>query len=370
MKIGITLDFSIAMWANGLQQNLVFLYEILERAGHNCYYITDKEPVEGLSKQHKGMYLFDVLQDDAESFDVIILGGFDLLPEMYSQLLSRNKNTKIIAIHYGNKIYDDMHYSLNTLQNSRVPILPPKNISQVWTSPHYDFSIPYLKEYYQTEEVHICPYIWDPFFIQEKLKFLESKGLDPHFRQEDVNKICVFEPNKTTSKNCIIPVSICSRLETLFPDSLESLNVYCTEGLRKNDFFKLLVNTFHLVGDKKHNVFFNNRWGSLDALSKHGSLVLSHQIDNGLNYTYLECLYLGIPLVHNSPFLENIAYYYPNFDIDMAAKQIKNAMLNHSSTLDQYRGDAQQFLHKFSPYNKENIFRYNDLINNARPKTY
>lgn len=368
MKIGITLDFSIAMWSNGMQQNVVFLYELLERGGHDCYYITDKDPVEGLSKQHKGMYLFDILQDDTESFDVLIIAGFDLLPDMYEKLLSRNKEMQIICIHYGNKMFDDMHKSLTPGHNTSTPILPPKNISQVWTSPHYSFAIPYLKEYYQTDKVYECPYIWDSFFLQEEMKKLKKKGLDPHFRAEDINKVCVFEPNKTLSKNCLLPVATCSRVESLFPGTIESLNVYCTEGLRKNKFFGMLANTFPIIGEKKHNTFFNNRWGSLDALSRHGSCVLSHQINNSLNYIYFESLYLGIPLIHNSEYLQDVGYYYVGFDIDMAAKQLKNAILNHSLVIDHYIGDAKNFLHKFSPYNSDNIFRYNDLLNNGKPK--
>ena len=45
MKIGITLDFAGSFWANGLQQNAVFLYEVFSRAGNECYYLFDKEPL-------------------------------------------------------------------------------------------------------------------------------------------------------------------------------------------------------------------------------------------------------------------------------------------------------------------------------------
>jgi hypothetical protein len=364
MRIGITIDFSIAFWANGMQQNIVFLYEILERAGHDCYYITDKEPVAGLSKQHKGMYLFDLLEDKSEKFDTIIAAGFGLTDEMYAQLKSRNKNTKIVAIHYGNKMYDDIHYSLQSVSNKRDPARTSEHYDAIWTSPHYNFAIPYLKEYYKTDNVFECPYIWDPFFIQEKLKSLKSKGLDPHFREEDVRKICIFEPNKSFSKNCILPLSICSRVESLFPGTLDSVNIYCTAQIRQNSFFEKLANIFPIVSDKKDFTYFNNRWSSFDALSRHGSTILSHQIGNELNYIYFEALYLNLPIIHNSSLLHDVGYYYPEHDIDMAAKQIKNATMNHASTINSYKGDAQRFLYQYSPMNPINISRYNDLLRN------
>ena len=148
MKIGITIDFSIAFWANGMQQNIVFLYEALERAGHDCYYITDKQPVAGLSKKHKGMYLFDVLEDQSEKFDALILAGYGLTDEMLNTLKLRNLKTKIIAIHYGNKMFDDIHYSLQSVANERSPANPSIHYDEIWTSPHYSYAIPYLREYY------------------------------------------------------------------------------------------------------------------------------------------------------------------------------------------------------------------------------
>ena len=46
------------------------------------------------------------------------------------------------------------------------------------------------------------------------------------------------------------------------------------------------------VVKKKDFCYFNKRWGTLDALSKFGSTIVSHQIKNELNYSYLEALFL------------------------------------------------------------------------------
>lgn len=363
MKIGITLDMSVAFWSNGMQQNIVFLYEMLERCGNKCFYITHKQPQYNLTKKHEGMLLEDLLTDDSQKLDLLIVAGFDLLPEMYSQLKKRNKNLKIILIHYGNKMIDDFGYAITGPDSNKSPISTSSFINEIWTSPHYKFSVNYLKTYHKNEKVKIAPYIWDSFFVEGKLKELKRKNLSPEFNKSNLSKICIFEPNKNFSKNCIIPLMICERFNQVFNDKLKSINIFCCEKIRNRNFLIKYVNQL-TIGKKKDFLFFNNRWGSMDALSKFGNTIVSHQINNELNYSYFEALFLNLPLIHNSEALENVGYYYPEYDVDFGANQLKNATLNHSKTLNDSKIDNTNFLKKYSPYNKENIAKYNFLLNN------
>lgn len=361
MKIAITLDMSVAFWANGMQQNIVFLYSLLTKAGNDCYYVTFNPPSHELQKDHKGMLLDDMLRDKNEVFDVVIVAGFDLLPEMYNELKRRNPKLKIILVHFGNKLMDDIHYSICNIKSNKQPLQKPDKLDQVWISPHHEFSKEYIKTYYDTENVFVAPYIWDSFFVDQKIKELEDKNLSPYFKQKEVSNICIFEPNISHLKNCIIPLAICEKFNKIFPEELGDVNTFGCNKIRDNVFFKKLMNKFEIVQNTK-KCFFNNRWGSLDALSKFGSTVVSHQFYNELNYSHFEVLYLGLPLVHNSPKLENVGYYYPEFDVEMGAKQLKNAIQNHSSTIDAYKKDAKEFLENFSPYSENNIKGYINLL--------
>lgn len=361
MKIGITLDMSVAFWANGMQQNIVFLYSLLSKVGLDCYYLTFKSPKHGLHKDHKGMMLQDALDDESEIFDVIIVAGFDLLPEMYEKFKKRNKNLKIILVHFGNKLMDDIHYGICDTSTKKEPLQKPSMLDQVWISPHHEFAKEYIKAYYDTDSVYVAPYIWDGFFVDQKIAQLNEKSLNPSFRTGDVNNICIFEPNISHLKNCIIPLAICEKFNQLFPGELGDVNTFGCSKIRKNKFFEKLMNKFSIVHDTK-KCYFNNRWGSMDALSKFGSTVVSHQFYNELNYSHFEALYLGLPLIHNSPRLENVGYYYPDFDVDMGAKQLKNAIQNHASTIHQYKKDALDFLQYFRSDNKQNIIEYLSLL--------
>ena len=78
MKIGITLDMSKAFWVNGMQQHIVFLYDLLSRIGHDCYYISKEPPKHKMHKNHKAMTFIDLVEDESENFDLIIIAGFDI----------------------------------------------------------------------------------------------------------------------------------------------------------------------------------------------------------------------------------------------------------------------------------------------------
>ena len=74
--------------------------------------------------------------------------------------------------------------------------------------------------------------------------------------------------------------------------------------------------------------------------------------DCDLNYVYLECFYLGVPLVHNSPMLKDYGYYYPKLDIEKGAEQIKNIIKNHNR--EKYIEKHKKILHTFSIENPIN----------------
>jgi hypothetical protein len=78
MKIGITLDMSIAFWANGMQQNIVFLYDLFKRIGHECYYITKDIPKNKMHLKHEGMLIKDLVEDKNETLDILIIAGYDI----------------------------------------------------------------------------------------------------------------------------------------------------------------------------------------------------------------------------------------------------------------------------------------------------
>jgi hypothetical protein len=366
VKIGITINLSQSFWSNGLNQNIKFVYSVFRRLGHEVYYITNEKPNRSLRLNHKYMMLSDVVNDQSERFDVIILAGFEAHHKVIHNIKQRKKSCKVFLLQLGNKIMFDLRDLLNPPGGDEVSTKTSefgKLLDAIWISPHHEFGAEYIKIEYNNENVKVAPYIWEPSFIQSKIKDVQSKGGNPFFKPETVSTIQVFESNQLINKHFLIPFCIAQKFETLFPNELSKVNIYSTQRFRNNDYFVAHMSKFEII-QKKGLTFFNNRWCTLDALSKFGGTIVSHQYDNDLNYAHFEALYMGLPLVHNSKTLMNEGYYYPDFNVGMGAKQLKSAMLNHEKVHDEYMQRGREFVSKYSPYQTSILNQYQLLLEN------
>lgn len=367
MKIGITIDLSVAFWANGAQQNVVFLSHLLSSGGENqCFYISDADPNKKLKGGDSSIMVEHLMQNRNIKLDVLIVAGLMLEQSVYNELKRRNENIKIVLFHCYNKLMDDIHYTISDCDSRKDVSEKPNYLSEIWVLPHHEFSVEYIKAYYNFNQVRVAPYLWNSFFVDQKIKELESKGIALDFQDEGVRKVCVFEPNFSHVKSCVIPIMICERFQQLFPGELDSVNVFSCERLRDKSFFNKFVKRLSLLRGGGSSCYFNNKWSTLAALGRWGNTVVSNQINNSLNYSHLEVLYLGFPLIHNSEELMNVGYYYPDFDINMATKQLKSAIINHSKVISEYKADAKLELEKFNPQSNMNIEIFNKIINEIK----
>jgi hypothetical protein len=55
-------------------------------------------------------------------------------------------------------------------------------------------------------------------------------------------------------------------------------------------------------------------------LAENTDIVISHQMENPLNYFYLEVCWQGYPLVHNASLCDDLGYYYRDNDAEAASK--------------------------------------------------
>jgi hypothetical protein len=100
----------------------------------------------------------------------------------------------------------------------------------------------------------------------------------------------------------------------------------------------------------------------VDIFTKFSGTLLTHQHMNALNYVYLEALYLGIPLVHNSEYFKETGYYYEGFDVVSGSIALKKAIEEDGNFSDEYKEKSKEILWKYSPENPVNIQGYIELI--------
>ena len=372
MNIGITTRFNYGFFCNGLYQNIILLYEILEKAGHTPTFIDfcdedfeftknefDLKFLE--NKRIKNASELKILQD---SFDVVCCPGIACNKEHKTLYKSLNKKCKIISITYGNNLVTEVcDYICKEKSGEHWELEPDEPIYDAcFLSPHYKFQEQYLKTS-QSENTKILPYIWDPKFVSEKAS---SRGIiDLSYVRTKKLNIAILEANLNISKNYFIPLW---SVKEILKKEKEMFDRFIFFGTNVNDDNKKVIKNRIL----KDSVFKNNldklifdpRGNICDILNQDNPLILSHQHLNSLNYVYLEALYFGYPLVHNSDDIKDFGYYYQEFNNIDAADQCILASQIHNDNLSSYKDRSKDLIWRFSLDNPYNIKKTSDLFEN------
>ena len=174
----------------------------------------------------------------------------------------------------------------------------------------------------------------DDLFVQEKV-------IDKILKDTKELKVAIVEPNIEQAKNCLIPFAICEKAH----EHIKKIKVFNTVKFKDYSFKALLLNT---ESCKKGKVTVEGRHPLPMILSEY-CMVVSYVEDCDLNYVFLECFYLGVPLIHNSPMLKDSGYYYPRLNVSRGAEQIVNVVNNHNR--DEYIKKHKPLISKYSVTN-------------------
>ena len=179
----------------------------------------------------------------------------------------------------------------------------------------------------------VAPYLWSPRFFL----YVSDKVQDrPFYRPTGSPKrVAVFEPNLNVVKTATMPIVIAELLHREEPGLIGKVYVTNSGWLaKKRDFIRFVQSSVSLYTDQR--MFFEKRYRFAWFLSAHTDIVLSHQWDNELNYLFIEALFAGFPLVHNSPYFKDCGYYYEGDDGYMGKEKLREAILTHDDNIDEY----------------------------------
>jgi len=169
-------------------------------------------------------------------------------------------------------------------------------------------------------------------------------------------RAAIFEPNISVLKNAVIPLLICDEAYRREPGAVSQLRALNTAHMVEHPTFNFLANSLDLVKDRK--AVFLAREEFAGHMATQSDLVVSHQWLNDENYLYLDALWGGYPLVHNSPWIRHLGYYYPDFDIDAGASQVLTAWREHAGNLVGYCARARSFITTLDPVHPANLDAY------------
>ena len=330
MKIGITvanlqnLDDLNNFFTNGLNQHLFTLKRYLE-IKNEIYLISETQ-----SLTNNFNYIKDDDYEKIAGLDIIITIGLGLggIEEI------KNVNPAIKIIHYsmGNIYHNGTCLLLNFFPASSNGTLFIENmIDEIWINPHFEFAIDYYKYIYNTENVLVAPFFWSDYYIREAKNKILKFNNDVH--------IAVLESN-IREKNFIIPMIACEKAK----EYITTAKIFNVQGEKINQHILRFFNNSELY--KTGKLTGEDRYPFSFVMSEYCNIVISHVDNCDLNYLYLECFYLGIPLIHNSKMLKDYGYYYESCDATKAAEHIKNLKVNGF--------DREAYISK----HKEVLFKY------------
>ena len=224
----------------------------------------------------------------------------------------------------------------------------------VWTTPHYTWQGEFLKELFGAVEHHECPYVWTPNVLRARypagFKYINGTA----------DRVGVYETNRGIYKMSLMPMLIAeaaNRRHALGFAHTRGLGDLYQEPFRK-DFLPILQVGWEggrNMGDLPKD-WADNRIGT----------VLSHTLRNGLNNLWLEALYAGMALVHNSAIMRDrgCGYFYDDFNITDGANVLIQAMRTHDGNAARQAADTA-CLHTFATDNPTNVEWYARLLNRA-----
>jgi hypothetical protein len=369
ITIGLTKEYE-SLWVNGIKLNALFLANALSQIEGNTVWILDtSRKVEDLTK-----VMWDVNKFPVKDFykahnevDVLITLGTSFPEESLKAFKSISPNKRVVKYMCGNNYTVDMERSLFTDGKNLGKAAWDIGADQVWYVPQQEYQNHYYYETIFKAETFPVPFVWDPMFLESDIAHKIKHGKKTPIYKEGVEnykkRISVFEPNLNVLKFAMLPILITERA---YRNNVEFDTLFIASGekLLKNDYFKSMIVNLDIVKNGTPKVKFTPRYPVSHYLAESAEVVLSHQWENPLNYSYLDALYLNFPLVHNAEMIKDMGYYYPDFNAEIGSQMLKTAIEDHDQNAAEYNKKHHELLKRYTIENKKLIETYKMLLEN------
>jgi len=384
IKIGITLNVFKEVkqfCSNGINQNSLYLCELLLNAGFDTYFILSDTNLMDITDENLKIQLYDDRFKFVKYSD-ILTHGFDIFitlsfsdSNIYVHNYLKYMNTKIVGYFCGNsyiidteKILYNQHKNIQEesfqFYNNNKP-----RYDEIWSIPQMsDLNLHYWKILYRCN-VTTVPFVWSRNAIKLHSIINNCHENDLLYKIKNTEKkIAILEPNISIMKWALPAILIC---ENCYRNNKNIKHLYINNitsdskivDLNLNKFNKFMnKNNFDLIKDKKCSI--ESRYNTLEFMSKIADVVVSHQWGNPLNYLYFDLAWLGYPIVHNASLCKDVGYYYEGFDYTQASEVLNDVLHNHDHNLKKYILNNRKNIDRFLSDNIVLIAKYKQLIFN------
>jgi len=362
INIGITINIKDeeSIWINGITQNVINLYQILENSP-NEYNVSVVNVGEIDNNKNIKYDIDDIVvkkfNEIKNELDIMFILG-SLISDQQHNILKKNK-TKLIYYNCGSSYMTDMEEVLFG-DNNTINRVSRNKYDEIWCIPqNYKANKHYLESIHKVECKSV-PFVWSSLFIDYLIKNSEPMK-DAFYKPTSTPKrISSFEPNINIVKYAMYNIIIVEKVYNYKPELIKHFYVTNTQSIINNKFFIDIMGKFEVVKNKIAT--FETRYRIPYFLKEYTDIVIAHQMYNPLNYAYLDALYLKYPLVHNASMIKDAGYYYSEFDADKGMKQLIYAIEKHDDNLEEYEEKSKKVLNRYLPTNEESISIYDKMI--------
>lgn len=359
MKIGITciVKGDTNVFSNGLLQNILTMKKLFDKSEmvDKCYLINTYTPKPD---EFKGTYWEKhndfILINEIEQCDVIIVTGGFIGRENTDYLRSKGKKVIQHVLSASLSLFTEKVIFSET----KAGVYDAITYDAVWISPQF-----YQRDRFFVEAEHRCPvyeapYVWDPFFMEEDGKRLGSDLLYAP-NPNPAKRISIVEPNINMVKTCIVPLTIAEMVERSNPNLIRSIQTFGSQKISQNKDFIDFAGNLDITKAKKTR--FVGRYALSFILQSYTDIMLSHQNQCELNYAYFDAAWFGYPVVHNSPMLKDLGFYYEENNAAQAAAHIKDIVSIFDSQYIDYIKRSRNLISRYLI--EGNVKEYERLVN-------
>lgn len=360
MRIGISVLTHAGqnIWENGMGQNVLFLARLLQRIDFvESVTLVDAGDQEAMPHQVDLAALglgFGRARELTDALDVVIemAGALDVQWLSYfracgGRVVFHCVGQPFVSLAEPIVFSDKGHFS------------KPERCDEVWLLPKDEVFTPMMRTLHRCPVFEV-PYLWSPQFLAQRVAEVEASGYRFGYAQRTAAqpgfRVAIFEPNISVVKSSSVPMLICDGAYRTDREAVTSMQVLNTLHIKDHPTMLYLANSLDIV--REHKAVFHGRNDFAGFMVQFADAVVSHQWQNDQNYSYLDALYGNYPLVHNSPWLREAGYYYPDFDIAAGAQQLLQAVRGHDTQLDDYRARSRRVFEALDPHSPANVDGY------------
>ncbi|QQC67311.1 DUF2827 domain-containing protein [Paraburkholderia ginsengisoli] len=370
LRIGITIGLhheAETLWNNGIKQNAAFLAEALR----HCPQVAGVVLVNTTQVPITPALPWDQLRYPTLSFDAA-KDSIDLLIELGGQIdgtqtaYLKQRGVRLVSYCCGFEYVHAMESVLFRKPMWGANLFVNQHYDDIWIIPQVDNISRSYFEVLRRQTGRVVPFVWSPMFLDERVKNMPHAG--EYRSHEGAKRLSVMEPNINIVKFCLYPALIAELAYRRRPDSIAVLQVTNAEPIARDSLeFISLMNQLDIVRD--HKAVFLGRHETPIFLAENTDIVVSHQLENPLNYFYLEVCWQGYALVHNAHLCADLGYYYHGNDVEEGARRLSEAIDMHDAHAAWYRERQRTEIARFLPEDRQLVATYGALLEDlmARP---